>query len=461
MSMSNKKRKCDSGNQGGADLDHPSITKLDGLVDKINKIKSRFNSHRGKIPNSLQKTLDDHLDTFIRSCENFMEDSNNAAGEWLHDTIHGKPDVADVRKVIDLFPDALVHENADGYIPIQTNFTKRIGWRYVPILAEEASKRGMGAERGGLLLPNPLTPSSNILQSLLLIYYKSHSENKDVESRNIRAMEALRNANLFIDEDFARFNLLGAASYKDAQKRLEYLINLYPASLSTPLPHGDYPIHISNHRIGNGCNYCHQVFANFLKHGMKYYPEKFGFLFERNARGEMPIQQAIAKFGKKQTLDIIQQAIPPSEDHPILHFVYRYTPSLVGDFVYRYPNAIRLKDRHGRHLLHIAVKRGLKLSPSLLMMIHCDKKCLKGRDLLHIAVKRGLKLSPSLLMMIHCDKKCLEEKDPVTNLYPFMLAATSGYAKDLTTIYNLLSYCPEVMSRCLDDEGGDTGMASE
>ncbi len=70
-----------------------------------------------------------------------------------------------------------------------------------------------------------------------------------------------------------------------------------------------------------------------------------------------------------------------------------------------------------------------------------------------------LKLSEALLMMIHCDRKCLEEKDPVTNLYPFMLASTSGYPKDLTTIYNLLRYCPGVMSRCLDDD--DTDIARE
>ena len=77
----------------------------------------------------------------------------------------------------------------------------------------------------------------------------------------------------------------------------------------------------------------------------------------------------------------------------------------------------------------------------------------KGRHLLHVAVKSGLKLSGNLLMMIHSNKTCIGEKDPVTNLYPFMLAATSGRKKkELTTIYKLLSLRPEIISKCIDDD---------
>jgi len=399
-------------------LGHPLITKLDGLIDEI---KNNFYNQRQQVPGSLQKILDYHLNTVVESCEKFMENSNNAAGEWLHNVNHVRPDVSGLKKVIDAFPNALLHVNDKGEIPIQTNSRQSYGAKYIPILAEEASKREIGPERGGLLLPSLLMPGKNILQfSVTSKSRTSASVHKKIERRCRCAIKALREAKLLIDGDFARFNLLGLASTKLTRNRLEYLINVYPASLSILLPNGDYSIHISNY-VSNEKEDQIQAFTIFLKYGMKYYPEKFGFLFRRNRNGGRPIKQAIAIFGKKETLSIIQKELPPSEDHPILHSVYRYAPSLAGDFVYRYPNAVHLKDRQGRHLLYIAIRRGLKLSPSLLMMIHCDKQC-------------------------------LEEKDPVTNLYPFMLAATSGYPKDLTTIYNLLSYRPEVMSRCLGDE---------
>ena len=61
-------------------------------------------------------------------------------------------------------------------------------------------------------------------------------------------------------------------------------------------------------------------------------------------------------------------------------------------------------------------------------------------------------------MMIHYNKSCLEEKDPVTNLYLFMLAATSGFKKDLNMIYKLLCYRPEVLTRCFNDD--DVGVTT-
>ncbi len=198
----------------------------------------------------------------------------------------------------------------------------------------------------------------------------------------------------------------------------------YPVSLSIPLPNGDYPIHVFK------CVFVHDreaaifAFTTFLKYGMKYYPQS------KNGKGISAINQAIATFGKNETMQIVQQMIPSTEDHPILHCVYKFTPDLADDFVYWYPDAERLKDS-------------------------------KGRRLLHVTMKRGLKWSPSLSMMIHCDKESLEEKGPMSNLYPFMLAATSGHPKDLTTIYRLLRYCPGVLIRCLDDKGTNENIGIE
>ena len=231
-------------------------------------------------------------------------------------------------------------------------------------------------------------------------------------------MKGLRSADLLLDQDIVRFNLLGLASQKESFKRIDYLLKIYPKALSIRLPSGDLPIHPSNCRKRAKID----VFARLLKAGMQHYPEKFGFLFKCNQKGERPITQAIAKYGKHETLQTIQTIIPSNGDHPILHYVFRYMPDLSEDFICRYPDALYLKDRKGRHLLHVAVKSGLKMSGYLFMMIHSNKGC-------------------------------IEKKDPVTNLYPFMLAAASGRKKDLTTIYKLLSLRPKIISKCLDGDG--------
>ncbi len=55
-----------------------------------------------------------------------------------------------------------------------------------------------------------------------------------------------------------------------------------------------------------------------------------------------------------------------------------------------------------------------------------------GRHLHHVTVKSGMKKSGHLLMMLNSNKDYIEEKDPGTNLYPFMLATSSpGRKRDL------------------------------
>ncbi len=63
--------------------------------------------------------------------------------------------VSDVKNVINIFPDALVHDNDKGEILIQTNSTNYHCPKYVLLLAEESAKREIGLERGGLLLQYP------------------------------------------------------------------------------------------------------------------------------------------------------------------------------------------------------------------------------------------------------------------------------------------------------------------
>ena len=77
-----------------------------------------------------------------------------------------------------------------------------------------------------------------------------------------------------------------------------------------------------------------------------------------------------------------------------------------------------------------------------------DLRDAEGRLILHIVAKNNAILPAPVLMRLNANKQWLEEKDPVTNLYPFMLSA-SGKNNDLNMIYELLTSCPDVIPKCL------------
>ncbi len=342
-----------------------------------------------------------------------LELNENEAGEFLHSLGQDKPDIPNVRKIIAMYPESLLYENKLGEVPIQSALKSCSSITYIPLLVEEAFIRGMlGTSRGGLFLPLKSRPSCNILQ--WLVYSWTRAGTISHEDYCLQALKDLRCMKLLRDEDFTEFNLLEyAICYTTTIKRLGYLLDINPTLISAPSANGNLPIHRTcrNHR-GNI-----SLFDMVLKVSMTYHPKEFGFLFRKNAGGERAISLAITKFGKDSTLQIIQRRIPPASNHPILHQIYRHIPELVDDFILRYPDAIFLKDGQNRLLLHVAAKRGVKLSSFLLMLVHSDKQS-------------------------------LEVKDPVTNLYPFMLAAVAK-ENELTTIYKLLTCCLETFLSCI------------
>ena len=87
----------------------------------------------------------------------------------------------------------------------------------------------------------------------------------------------------------------------------------------------------------------------------------------------------------------------------------------MNDFARRYPSAIFLRDENGRSFHHVALRSG-----------------------------RTLQNDPMIILQMTDDK--LEEKDPVTDLYPFMNAA-SAEVPDVETIYYLLRRNPSVVDR--------------
>ncbi len=366
--------------------------------------------------------------------------AKSVAGKYLHNLHNDEPSMDDVKRTVDTCPEALLFKDEDGHIPIQTAVQHVESIKYVPLLAEEAIRKDIlvGPKRGGLLLPyDRYDPEFNVLQ--FVVNTVTDEENDLYDETCTQVLKDLRRAGLLVDKDWTQFDLMGLAPANSSLQRLDYLSETFPKALSIPLSYGGLPIDVSNYYDSAGID----VFATLLKTGMKYYPESFGFLFKRNGNGAMAINQAIYRFGKDEVFKTIRNVIPPTKDYPILHPVIQYTPNLFDDFVYRYPDAIFFKD--GR-----------------------------GRQLLHVAAKSGAKLSGSLLLMIHSNKASIEERDPVTNLYPFMLAASSrrlmdsttifdifftrpeiffslGRKKDLTTIYKLLSLRPDLISRCINN----------
>ena len=158
-------------------------------------------------------------------------------------------------------------------------------------------------------------------------------------------------------------------------------------------------------------------FAMALKAGMKHFPDDLGFLFEKedDDDGKTMCQLAFEKIGKDEALRVIRECIPVSADYPILHHVIKNAPEYMNDFARRYPSAIFLRDENGRLFHHVALSSG-----------------------------RNLQNASMLLLKLRDDE--LEEKDPLTDLYPFMNAA-SAEVPDLETIYYLLRRNPSVVDR--------------
>jgi len=387
--------------------DRALTEKLFVLVEEIEYLRDEL----GMLPCGMQCFMDDGIKKLIEACETTIKNTREAPQFFLHDlgNIEPPPDIEDVKKVIDMYPETLNDKNIDGLLPIQSAILPKNGGgiKYIALLAEEASKREVGFERGGLLLPVPLKRIC-VLDCLVRLVKGGKTLYDELCEQ---ALKEIHEAGLLMDEDFDRFSWASACGSNNSGtlKRLNFLFGLYPKQLSVS-SRGNLPIHIAAHSGSI------EKFALAVKIGMEHHSKEFAFLFEKNAKGERTIALAIRKKGRKRTLRIIQKYIPPSANYPILHSIYNYTPGLVDDFLW-YVNSMDLRDAEGRLILHIVAKNNAILPAPVLMRLNANKQW-------------------------------LEEKDPVTNLYPFMLSA-SGKNKDLTMIYELLTSCPDVIPKCL------------
>ena len=322
------------------------------------------------------------------------------AGKFLHKLNTNKNSQDEVRAVIKAFPASLSHINNKGQLPIHTALWGISSTPFVPLLAEKGVKLKVGGEgkRGGLLAEDPGADydNNNVLQILV-----SAEADRAYDSVRLDVLKKLRKSNLLCEEDIQQYDLLDLSCYPKSTKRFEYLVDWDPKALK-------YFYIRYKYRGFEG-------FVMALKAGMKHFPEELGFLFHKNGVGKTACELAINRYGKHKTLNVIQELILETASHPILHHVIQNAPQYMHDFVTRYPYATFLRDEKHRTLYHVALSSGASLR------------------------------SEPLLLSTMSDEK-VEEKDPVTDLYPFTIAA-SAETPDLWTVYYLLRRNPAVIDR--------------
>lgn len=255
------------------------------------------------------------------------------------------------------------------------------------------------------------------------------------------SLQKLQDAGLCTDEDLVMNNpLMDLGCYQLAfKKRLEYFLQLNPEGLSMcESTYGQFPIHMSVKAI---CSRCEgdevanirpppptDIFELVLRAGIEHYPEKLGFLFEKNRYGSVALNQAVRRYGKDTTLKIIGEydlpRISSENGFSFLYHVFKFTPKLANDVINMYPSVTEVP--RTRKNEHDDVSTGDYFP-----------------DHLTIGLQKGVILSSSNFKKVY-NSQVLDEKDPVTGLYLFMVAA-SDIAADktsLTTVYKLLKMSP-------------------
>jgi len=346
----------------------------------------------------------------LKDAMKMVQDLSIKAGKHLHKLHVNNPSEDEVRAVINAFPASLSHINSKGQLPIHSAMRHSKSLPFVLLLVEEGVKLKVGGEgkRGGLLVvdPDPANVQGhNVLQLLVNITSVTTSH----DSKCLDVLKRLRESNLLCEADIQQYALLNWSCHPVSNTRFEYIVDWYPEALKNCTNKG-YPFILS----AAGCTGIER-FVMALKAGMKHFPEELGFLFHKHSDGKSACERAFDKHGKDETLKIIQDHIPETASHPILHHVIQNAPKYMNDFVTVYPSAISLRDEKYRTLHRVALSSG-----------------------------SSLRSDPVLLSTMSNEK--LEEKDPVADSYPFAIAA-SAETPDLWTVYYLLRRNPAVIDR--------------
>lgn len=361
---------------------------------------------------SLPPDLLDALYTIATKASNFM---NQKAGEFLHRLDNTQHSEEQVQSVIDSFPKAISYKVDNGRLPIQSAATYKPdrALSFVPLLAREGRLRNVGGEgkRGGLFtaIPHQKCPdyNRNVIQLLANI-----SKPKDVERSDLMCLQVLQKLkamDLLRKEDILKYDLLYFANHPWTKARYDFfacwvpdILKIVEGQQSLPLIHAVMKMPTSEKPK--------ERFGLMLKTNMKLFPEEFGFLFAKH-QDVTTCEVAFDRFGTDEAMAIIRKCIPPSENHPILHHVIQSVPRYMDIFTRHYFHATYLRDEDNRSLFLASLASGNKSFTS----------------------------NASFFSTATDDN--VTEKDPVTDLFPFALAA-SDETSDLDAVYTLLRRAP-------------------
>ena len=348
-----------------------------------------------------------------------IKEMSKEAGKFLHEDLDDDAHTeAQVKAIIELFPDSLSQVGKHGNLPIQTATrsgavsSARSSVTFIPLMAREGCRLGVGGEgkRGGLLSAVPGINRSRMNTIQVLTFTR-----KGDDIKRTHVLENLRDMNLLKKVDVEEYGLLagGDIFYSDCQQRFEFFSNLDPDTLGARDSQWTTPIHLALH----WCDNAKEGFERTLKAGMKHFPERLGFLFLKQ-KGITACKRAFDKLGVDTAMNIIRRCIPPSDSNLILHRAFRHEPNLVDDFARFYPDAAFLRDANGHTFSQV-----------------------KYYTLLRKGERTFEKQS---LFFIEATDDQLSTVDPKTGLCPFMLAA-AGNKSDLTAVYYLLKKHPKLV----------------
>ena len=364
---------------------------------------------------SLNKEYSAELVEILQRAAN---DISNHTGKFLHKLHEKKPDEDTLKKMISASPSSLSYENEIGDLPICTAALSMATVRYVPFLAKEGVKHKVGGDdgRGGLLVQGEDGWNTFELLAIRFLPIGKRPEHVQMDKAYADVMKELKDASLLTKDDIKNYGLLyHTCNAYNFKQRFEFLCDWCPEGLK----YHQYNDHLIIHAIIEYHNSIKSL-AMFLKATMKHHTNEVGLLFQTDSNGIVACQRAFDRYGKKQTMQVIVDCIPFDDDNPhpqlpILHHVAKHAPQLLNDFSIRYRSAMYMRDEVGRNLNQVMLASGKTLYEN------------NGLYFLHMLTDDHVR-----------------EIDPVTDLYPFMVAA-SGNTSDLSAVYVLLRRNPSLV----------------
>ena len=266
------------------------------LIREKSKYASYIEDRINKVVNgAAEMYLDDIKDAVRNSVfdEEFDQDEEEAEAIKTRGLNKDWYDEEKVEAAVRSFPDVLSEKSSDGddddCYPIiwRTMYDEHGGFNLkalslIPLLTELGTELGRFDEemRGGLLCTNSFGASVLFLVCCMNVQPDSEADSEAVEDCCLGVMMRLRERNHFAKEDILEQNIFRGLFASDngifAEKRFRYLVEWDPTPLSMPCvpDRGTWlPIHWSADKEDV------RQFRLVLEAGLKYFPEKLGFVF--------------------------------------------------------------------------------------------------------------------------------------------------------------------------------------